>query len=313
MHGASPEDVRRLGERLRAWGEWGPDDEKGALNHIDDARRLDAARSVRRGAVFSLALKIRHGEGPVRPGTHRFNPIHVVVATGEDPGKYAVGGGASYTDDLICMPTQSSTQWDALCHIYYDGALYNGYPAESVTASGAPRDGIDKVHADFVGRGVLLDVARHVGVLSLPPGHAITATELDECAARQGTVLLPGDILLIRTGLMQKTQHGRDWSAFDNNQPGLHFEVATWLKEHKVAAVAADNAAVEANNVVEGMRVPLHMIALRDLGIHFGEYWFLEDLADDCARDGVYEFLLVAPAMPVVGGTGSPVNPIAIK
>jgi hypothetical protein len=70
---------------------------------------------------------------------------------------------------------------------------------------------------------------------------------------------------------------------------------------------------VEASNVVAGMRVPLHMIALRDLGIHFGEYWFLEDLADDCARDGVYEFLLVAPAMPVMGGTGSPVNPIAIK
>lgn len=312
-HDGSPHDVRRLGDQLRAWGEWGPDDEKGALNHIDAAIRLDAVRSVRRGAVFSLALMIRDGEGPVRPGTHRFNPIHVVVATGEEPDKYAVGGGASYTDDLICMPLQSTTQWDALCHIYYDGALYNGYPAESVTASGAPRDGIDKVHADFVGRGVLLDVARHLGVPSLPPGHAITSVELDECAARQGTVVRKGDILLIRTGLMHGTRRGRDWSAFDHNQPGLHVEVATWLKQHKVAAVAADNASVEASNVVEGMRVPLHMIALRDLGIHFGEYWFLEDLADDCARDGVYEFLLVAPAMPVVGGTGSPVNPIAIK
>jgi kynurenine formamidase len=306
-------DVRRLGEQLRRWGEWGPDDEKGALNYIDDGIRLAAVRSVRRGAVFSLALMIRNGEGPVRPGTHRFNPVHVVVATGEEPDKYAVGGGASYTDDTISMPSQSTTQWDALCHIYYDGALYNGYPPESVTASGAARDGIDKVHADFVGRGVLLDMARHFGVPSLPPGHAITAPQLDECAARQGTAMRQGDILLIRTGLMQRTDRGRDWSAFDQNQPGLHFEVATWLRDNRVAAVAADNAMVEAGNVVAGMRVPLHMIALRDLGIHFGEYWFLEDLADDCARDGLYECLLVAPAMPVVGGTGSPVNPIAIK
>jgi kynurenine formamidase len=311
--GGSPQDVRSLGEQLRRWGEWGPDDEKGALNYIDDGIRLDATRSVRRGAVFSLALMIRNGEGPVRPGSPRFNPIHVVVATGEDPDAHAVGGGVSYTDGTIHMPLQSTTQWDALCHIYYDGALYNGYPAESVTAAGAARDGIDKVHADFVGRGVLLDIARHFGVPSLPSGHAISAAELDECAARQGTALRQGDILLIRTGLMQRTDRGKDWSAFDEEQPGLHFGVATWLRDHRVAAVASDNAMVEATNVVAGMRVPLHMIALRDLGIHFGEYWFLEDLAADCARDGVYECLLVAPAMPLIGGTGSPVNPIAIK
>jgi kynurenine formamidase len=309
----TPEEVLHLGNQLRRWGEWGPDDEKGAVNYIDDRTRLDAARLVRRGAVFSLALAIRNGEGPVRPGSHRFNPIHTVVATGEDPQRFDAGGGASYTDDTIYMPLQCTTQWDALCHVYYDGALYNGFPAQSVTASGAAHDGIDKVHASFVGRGVLLDVARHLGALSLPAGHAITAVELDECAAAQGTALRQGDILLIRTGLMQRTNHGQDWSVFDEDQPGLHVEVATWLREHKVAAVAADNAMVEASKVVEGMRVPLHMIALRDLGIHFGECWFLEELADDCARDGVYECFLVAPAMPLVGGTGSPVNPIAIK
>ncbi|HEV7679850.1 MAG TPA: cyclase family protein [Candidatus Dormibacteraeota bacterium] len=306
-------DVRALGASLRRWGEWGPDDEKGALNYIDDRARLEAARTVQRGAVFSLALTIRNGDGPVRPGSHRFNPVHVVVATGEDPQAHAVPGGASYTDDTIYMPLQCTTQWDALCHVYYDGALYNGYPPDSVTADGAARDGIDKVHADFVGRGVLLDVARHLGVTSLPPGHAITAAELDDCAASQQTALQPGDILLIRTGLMALTNRGEDWSSFDGEQPGLHVEVATWLRDRRVAAVAADNGMVEATHVVEGMHIPLHMIALRDLGIHFGEYWYLEDLAGDCARDRRYAFLLVAPAMPVAGATGSPVNPIAIK
>jgi kynurenine formamidase len=306
-------DVRALGAKLRRWGEWGADDEKGALNYIDDAARLDAVRAVRRGAVFSLALQIRGGEGPVRPGSHRFNPVHVVVATGEDPAAYAVPGGASYTDDTIHMPLQSTTQWDALCHVYYDGALYNGYAPSGVTATGAERDGIDKVHADFVGRGVLLDVARHAGLTQLSPGYAITSAELDACAAAQGTEIRAGDILLVRTGLMALTGGGRDWTAFDRAQPGLHVEVATWLHDHKVAAVAADNAMVEASHTVDGFHIPLHMIALRDLGIHFGEYWYLEDLAADCAGDGVYEFLLVAPAMPLVGGTGSPVNPIAIK
>lgn len=306
-------DVRQLGARLRRWGEWGDGDERGALNYIDDGARLAAVRSVRRGAVFSLALMIRGGEGPVRPGSHRFNPVHVVVASGEDPAAHEVAGGASYTDDTIHMPLQCTTQWDALCHVYYDGAMYNGFPPAAVSATGAARNGIDKVHDRFVGRGVLLDVARHAGAGHLPAGHAITADELDACAAAQGTELRAGDIVLIRTGLMSLTDGGRTWDAFDDPQPGLHAETATWLRDHRIAAVAADNAMVEATSSVPGHHIPLHMVALRDLGIHFGEYWYLEDLAADCAADGVHEFLLIAAAMPLVGGTGSPVNPLAIK
>lgn len=306
-------DVLALGARLRRWGEWGPDDEKGALNYIDAAARVNAASLVRRGVVFSLALMMRNGEGPVRPGSHRFNPIHVVVATGDDSETHSVGGGGGYTDDTISMPLQCSTQWDALCHVYYGGMLYNGYPARSVSASGAARDGIDKVHSDFVGRGVLLDIARHRECAFLPPGYAITSDDLDGCARDQGTSIHPGDILLVRTGLMGQTRGGTDWSVFDAEEPGLHAGAATWLRDQRIAAVASDNSAVEATNVVPGLRVPLHMIALRDLGIHLGELWFLEDLANDCAADHVYECLLVAPAMPLVGGTGSPVNPIALK
>jgi kynurenine formamidase len=112
---------------------------------------------------------------------------------------------------------------------------------------------------------------------------------------------------------MSQTRGGTDWRIFEGDQPGLHVDVATWLRDQRIAAVASDNGSVEATNVVSGMRVPLHMIALRDLGVHLGEYWFLEDLAKDCAGDHIYECLLVAPAMPVSGATGSPVNPLAMK
>ncbi len=122
-----------------------------------------------------------------------------------------------------------------------------------------------------------------------------------------------GDIVMVRTGQMATVGDFADWSRFRGKEAGLHWETATWLHERRVAAVAADNSMVEASAQIPGVWVPFHMLALCNLGLHLGEFWYLETLAHDCAADGVWECLLVAQALPIAGGSGSPVNPIAMK
>jgi len=307
-------DFEKLLENLKVWGKWGADDERGALNYITDATRRDAARLVKSGRTFSLALPLAHGKGPQTGRGGRTNPLHFMTATGCDPtGLVELGAGARYTDDFIAMTVQASTQWDALCHIYYGETLYNGYPASSVSSAGADKNGIDKVHADFVSRGVLLDIARSKGVGCLDAGYAITTEDLEAAERAQEVRVEEGDILLIRTGQMSKIGEFEDWSVFHGLEAGLHFETAQWLHDRCVAAVAADNSMVEASKVLDDVMIPFHMLAICNLGIHLGEFWYMEDLAADCAQDKIYEFMLVAQGLPITGGTGTPVNPLALK
>jgi len=305
------EHIWAYGERLRTWGRWGEDDEKGAVNFISRERRAAAARLVRRGDVFSLALPLRNGKGPMNGLVGRFNPVHHMTVTGEPDGlRFDLGATAGITDGTLIMPLQGSTQWDALCHIYYQDEIYNGFPAGGVTSAGAAHAGIENVAEDMVGRGVLLDVPRWRGVETLAPGETILPRDLTACATAQDVEVGEGDVVLIRTGAMTRVK-GDDWSAFHATpRPGLHYTAAEWLGERRVAA---DNSGVEAPSPLPGVHRPLHMVAIRDMGILLGELWWLEDLAADCAEDGVYEFMLVAQPLPVEGGTGSPVNPLAIK
>lgn len=299
--------------RLSNWGRWGAEDERGTLNYITDDTRRRAAGLVRRGKTFSLAIPIEHGAGPQRGGG-RINPLHLMTATGCDPkSRVDLGMNTRYVDDVLVMMVQGGTQWDALCHVFYADRLYNGFPASAVDSRGAHRGAIDKVHADFVSRGVLLDVARWQGVDCLPAGYAITTADLEATAAHEHVTVGEGDIVLIRTGQMSTIGDGGDWAVFHGKEAGLHWETAEWLDARRVAAVAADNSMVEATGQLRGVRVPFHMLALCNLGLHLGEFWDLEALAADCAADGVFEFLVSAAALPIVGGSGSPVNPLAIK
>ena len=227
--------------------------------------------------------------------------------------EYSEAGPMRFNDDMIIMPLQAATQWDALSHVYYEDKLYNGFPANSVTSLGAFHCGIDKVDGKGItSRGVLLDIVRLRGVETFCElGDPITPAELDEAARTQGVTVERGDIVLVRTGW---------WARFlqtgDGTEPGagLDWTCASWLHDHEVAAVAADNLMVE-NPVsgVDGAILPMHMLCLRDMGLMLGEYWDLTALAEDCAADGVYEFQLIAPPLRVTGAVGSPVNPIAIK
>ena len=221
-------------------------------------------------------------------------------------------GLASPTTSSPC-PCSAATHWDSLAHLYYDGQLYNGHPAASVDALGAAHCGIERTHDGFVGRAVLLDVARHRGVDTLEVTEAIGGAELDAVAAAEGVEVGPGDILLVRTGLMGTWRRGGDWSGFAGMQPGLHYEAVSWLHERDVAAVAADNAAVEHLGLsMPGVLLPFHMLALRDMGLSLGEYFFFEELSEACAALRRWELLLVALPLPVTGAVGGPANPVAL-
>jgi kynurenine formamidase len=309
---SNADDVKTLGAKLRNWGRWGDDDELGTLNFITAEKRRAAAARVRKGEVFSLALPLDQ-MGPMPGVAGRTNPVRLMMQSGLDPaGMVDLGGGANYTDDFVMMPLQSSTQWDALCHVHYDGQFFNGAPLSSVDGFGAARNGIDKVHDKFVSRGVLLDVARLQGRDALEPGYAITADDLDAAEARQGVTVEEGDILLVRSGWFTTHDRTGTWDLMGGH-PGLHWEATQWLYDRSIAAIATDTIMVEASGQIDDVMLPLHMIALRDMGLHLGELWYLEHLAADCALDGVSEFLLVAAALRFTGAVGSPLNPIAIK
>ncbi|GAB2744585.1 cyclase family protein [Kitasatospora kifunensis] len=307
--------VEELAERCRRWGQWGADDQLGALNFIDPAAVARAAALVQDGRVISCALPL-DGNGPQNGSYGRTNPIHHMV---QDGGDILFGAqdhlpGLRYTDDTIAMPLQCATHWDAFSHIFYDGHMYNGYGLHEVSSSGARRCGVEQTSASLTGRGVLLDIARHRGVDSLAPGEAIDGAELADCAQRQGVAVGRGDILLVRTGFLGASR-ARGWGDYaGGDAPGLSLDSAEFVFEREVAAVATDTWGVEVRpNQTAELFQPLHLVLLVNAGVMLGEMFDLDRLADDCAQDGRYEFLLAAAPLPFTGAVGAPMNPIAVK
>jgi kynurenine formamidase len=308
--------VREAGQRYRNWGRWGADDERGTLNFITPDSIVKAAGLVKRGAVFSLAIPF-DANGPQGRKSRRFNPIHQMTLTGPDftSGAITRPGGVGFTDDIVIMPLQCATQWDALSHCFLDGQLYNGYDATTVSSAGARRNGIEKIARGVVARGVFVDLPPSKGVPWLDPGYAITVEDLEAALDREQVGVGSGDALLVRTGHIAMCRAQGDWGDYAGGPaPGLSFETAGWIHEREVAAVATDTWGMEVQpHEIPGTYQPLHQVFLPNMGLLVGEIFDLDELAADCAKDGVYEFLLVAPPLPITGAVGSPINPLAIK
>ena len=308
--------LHRVAERCSNWGRWGPDDEIGTLNFVGPEQITRAASLVRRGKGFSLGLNFDRN-GPQRGlWGNRFNPIHTMLATGTDAvSGVQDAGGLRYADDMISLPNQCGTQWDGLGHIFYGDKMWNGYDARLVDSAGAHRNGIHNVKDRMVGRGVLLDVARHHGLDFLTDGTAITCADLDETAAAQGVDIMQGDFVVVRTGQMGQRLRDGDWGGYaGGDAPGLAFETAEWIYAKEIAAICTDTwgCEVRPNETMQASQ-PWHWVVIPKIGITMGEIFYLDDLAADCAEDGRYEFMFVAPPLPITRAVGSPINPMAIK
>lgn len=315
----APGEVARAAAAYRNWGRWGEDDRLGTANLITDADRAAAAGLVRRGAAFSLSQRFDE-QGPQNGWRRRTNPVHTMLDTGLDAefGNQGFPHGIGGADDVVAMPLQASTQWDGLGHIFDRGKAWNGRSAgRTVTSEGDQVTGIEHMAAVLTGRGVLLDVGRHLEESGeLPDGFAITAEHLDATIAAQGPTaeVRRGDLLLVRTGRLSRARR-EGWNGYAGGpSAGLSFTTAGWLHEHEVAAVATDTWGFEVRpNEFDDAFQPLHQIAIPNMGLTIGELWDLDELAADCAADGVWQFLLVAAPIPFTGAVGAPVNPIALK
>lgn len=305
-------ELRALGAEVSNWGRWGEEDELGTLNLIDDAAVLRGIAAAGTGTRIPLAIRL-DANGPQMgtiPG--RINPLHTMVAintayTGDE-------GDFCCSDDILTLGLQACTHWDALAHVSYDGLLYNGHPASSVTAErGATRCGIHKV-TSIVSRAILLDVAQALGVDRLAPRHCISEADLDAAVALAGVRPEPGDIVLVRTGQMSLFK-ARDREGYTlGDQPGLTVGTVPWMRRHDVAAVATDTLAMEVFPCEDpAVLFPVHLLQLRDMGLTQGQNFDLEGLSAHCAADGIYEMLLVANPEPVTGGAGAPTSPVAVK
>jgi kynurenine formamidase len=306
----SPE-LQAIAKKVSNWGRWGVDDRRGTLNLIDNAAVLRGVAAARQGKVFSLAIPFdEHGPMNDRTPPGRDNPKRRMLSinmnyTG-DPGD------SSFSDDAVEMGLQAATQWDALAHCSYDGLLYNGVAASTVDDAGAHELGID-VYGPIATRGILLDVARALGVDHFDDNHAITGDELDLAQTRAGVSVEPGDVICVRTG--QGVYLGIDDPyRFADPSPGIGPNAIEWLRDHDVAGCATDCLTFEPWPKDDGTYAfPVHAINLRDIGLPQGQLWALDELALDCIDDGQYDFLLVATPIPFTRAVGAPVAPTAIK
>jgi kynurenine formamidase len=307
-------------EALKNWGRWGADDRIGTLNHVQPEDVVAAAKLVRTGKVFALGIPLNN-QGP-QTGLFggRWNPIHTMLATGTDAvaGRFdtpAPGDTLRYADDAINMPVQAATHWDSLGHIFLDDKMYNGLDARAVDGGGVGLLGIEHTRARMVGRGVLLDVARHKNLPWLPDGYGIGNAELDETAKAQGVEIRRGDFVIIRTGQMERCRSEGAWGGYaGGDAPGVRFENCYWCQDKQVAAICSDTWGVEVRpNETDQAKQPWHWVVIPAMGLTMGEMFDVSALAEDCAADKTYEFFFSGPPLVITGGTGSPINPLAIK
>jgi kynurenine formamidase len=302
----SADEFKALFDRVSNWGRWGADDERGTLNFLTPAKVRAAADLVRSGETVTLSVPLNTTLGvdnPV-PADH-----HMTMLTDADIGSGTLRFAKDYVGADYHNPSHSHI--DAFCHVAFEGALYNGKPSASLTAKGAEVDAIEVLKDGLVGRGVLLDVPRLRRVPWLEPGEQIFPDELEGCEREQGVAVGEGDILLVRTGHVRRLAELGPWDT-DSARAGLHPTAALFLAERRIAALGSDGNNDTAPSKTEGIDFPIHALTLNAMGVHLLDYLQFEDVLTACERAGRWEFLFVAAPLRVVGGTGSPLNPIAI-
>ncbi len=305
-HRMSEAAFRSLYRQLREQALDGPDPGRGALGHLTPERVVAAATEVRAGRTVSLAAPLETTPGPddPQPATHRM--------TAPAPGE-ADAPGLHFALDRFAMNVHgdADSHLDALCHVMFDGELYGGVPASSVTPDGAGALTSDLVRDGIVGRGVLLDVPRLRQVPWLEPGDHVTADDLVAAEAAQGVTVGPGDLLFVRVGHRRRRRSLGAWNAAQA-RAGLHPAAVPFLAERRVTALGSDGNNDTAPSAVAEVPFPVHVLAMNALGLHLMDYLNFEELVPVCAQLRRWHFLCVVAPLRIPAATGSPVNPIAV-
>ena len=302
----SADEFSALFRAVSAWGRWGDDDQAGALHYLTPERVVAAAGLVRDGVSVTLSLPLATEPAPSNPepADHR-----MTMLTDTDIGL----GSLRFAKDYVGVDYHNDghTHIDALCHVAYRGSLYNGQGADAVTSEGAGADAIEVLKDGLVGRGVLLDIPRLRGVPWLEPGEHIFRDEIEAAEREQGVPVGEGDILLVRTGHARRLAELGPWDT-TTGKAGLHPTAIPFVAERGIAALGSDGNSDTAPSSTEGVAFPIHVLTLNAMGVHLLDYLQFEDLRVACERAGRWEFLFVAAPLRIEGGTGSPLNPVAI-
>lgn len=297
----SAEQFARWMKEISNWGRWGPSDERGTLNLITADTRRAAAELVRDGVSVSLARDLDTQADSVNT-----RPFEHTLTIGEF-------GGHTVAGDIYSVQYHgfAHSHIDGLPHFAHRGLLYNGFPVSGLRPTGADKLGIHNAADGIVTRGVLVDMAAHRGVDYLEPGTAITVDDLEAWERSSGVRLGRGDVLLLRTGRWEAVRQQGPWHPVDG-AAGLHASVALWLKARDIAVIGSDAVSDVMPSNVEGLVNPLHELVLVGLGMPILDNLDLEALSREAQERGRWTFLFIGAPLRVRGGTGSPLNPLAV-
>ena len=297
--GLTDQDVLGFLQKLSNWGRWGPEDQGGALNYITLDKRAAAARSVQTGEVVATSRPL-----PVTPGANNPRPVlHFMIGTGEGP---AAGGSSDFVG--MAYHGRTISHIDALCHFFYQGKMYNGYPATEVKPDGAHKNAIHGVREQVSGRGVLLDIPASRGRQFLDPGEPIYPEDLEAAERAHGVTVGEGDILLVRTG---RWHPQAPVSMPGEPIAGLHASSLPWLHDRRIAALGGDGVQDVGPSGFEQVRQPIHLVTIVAMGLHLLDNQDFEPIAAACARTGRYSFFYVVAPLYLERGTGSPATGLA--
>jgi kynurenine formamidase len=301
----SDAEFSSLFDELCNWGRWGPGDERGALHLLTPEHVAAAAALVREGRSITLSLPLntqRAVHNPV-PADHHMTML----------GDAAVAEPLQFNKDYVGLDYHNDghTHIDALCHVAYRGVLYDNRPEGFVTADGAAVNTIEVLRDGLIGRGILLDIPRLRGVEWLEPGEHVFGEDLEAAEREQEVEVGEGDILLVRTGHARRLAELGPWNT-PEAKAGLHPTAMRFVAGRGVAVLGSDGNSDTAPSSTDGVDFPIHVLAITAMGVHLLDYLQFEDLRVGCERAGRWEFLLAAAPLRVVGGTGSPINPVAV-
>jgi kynurenine formamidase len=300
-HKMTKADVDRWMTELSNWGRWGKTDQIGSVNLIGAAKRKQAAALVTEGYTVSLA----HNTDTARAPDNGSPFIHKMLSTGAHPS------GQFVMDEYdVSYHGLAHTHMDALCHMAWNGRMYNGIPQTAVTDEGATQLAVTGYKGGIFTRGILVDIPRLKGLPWLEPGTAIYPEDLDAWEKKAQVKVGSGDVVFVRTGRWARRAAKGPW---DPKQiAGLHASCAKWLKARDVAMVGSDAATDVMPSGVDGVVQPMHQLLLVAMGTAIFDNCDLEALGEEAAKRNRWAFLLTASPIAVTNGTGSPLNPIAV-